>query len=530
MTHAALATQPRPYVARKSRTKAKATRTVPVRYYNAPRIVPKIRPPYRTFGLVSQAALILSLIVCLCLVPFDPLRIVQAQDNSPTATPEVVVQLAPTAVQNADIAQSVLVSTPDSSSAQSTPDPNVTLPTTQIEVVATPEPSDTPLPAVPVKNTDLLAHVVQVGETLNSLAAQTGFSVNDLAERNGLTNPYLLMSGQTLRMPSQPSNNIQLHRVSPGETLLSISAQYGVSPFLLKQTNQLACGTCLVFGQLLRIPAQAAGTASNLPEPFDLVQITPKLPSQGDVIVVRVKAHASLQQIVGSLADRPLHFAKVNNEYVALSGMGALQDPGVYPINIRAIADNGTASSVSGRVQMHAGRYPFENLVVAKQLVPLLDPQVNLDERSALDAILSQFSGTQYWEGPFQLPISGRIVSYFGARRNFNNGILRTYHSGIDLSATIGTPVRAAAPGRVAAVQPFKVRGNVVIIDHGRGVFTIYCHLSKSDVKVGQIVNQGDVIAYTGNTGRVEGPHLHWELAVGGVTVDPLDWIRQELP
>ena len=452
------------------------------------------RSSQRTFALVIVVALILSLSFAL-----SPAR---AQDNPPAATPDALPTL----------------------------DPNAAPPTAEIQVVATPEPTDPPPPPTPANNTDPLLHIVQVGETLNSLAAQTGFSVNDLAERNGLTNPNLLLSGQKLRMPAPPSNNIQLHRVSPGETLLSIAAQYGVSPFLLRQTNQLPCGTCLVFGKLLRIPAQQAGTASNLPEPFDLVEVSPAPPRQGDVIVVRVKAHAPLQQIVGSLADRPLRFAKVNDEYVALSGMGALQDPGVYPINIRAIADNGTASSVSGRVQMNAGRYPFESLVLAQRLVPLLDPQVNLDERAALDAILSQFSGTQYWQGPFQLPIGGRIVSYFGARRTFNGGILRTYHSGVDLSASVGTPVRAAAPGRVAAVQPFKVRGNVVILDHGRGVFTVYCHLSKANVQVGQIVNQGDVIATTGNTGRVEGPHLHWELAVGGVTVDPLDWIRQELP
>ena len=74
------------------------------------------------------------------------------------------------------------------------------------------------------------------------------------------------------------------------------------------------------------------------------------------------------------------------------------------------------------------------------------------------------------------------------------------------------------------------VRGLAVIIDHGRGVFTMYCHLSRADVKVGQIVDTGQIIAHTGNTGRSEGPHLHWELAVGGVIVDVLPWTQQAIP
>jgi murein DD-endopeptidase MepM/ murein hydrolase activator NlpD len=90
--------------------------------------------------------------------------------------------------------------------------------------------------------------------------------------------------------------------------------------------------------------------------------------------------------------------------------------------------------------------------------------------------------------------------------------------------------VHAAAPGIVAAVEQFDVRGLVVIIDHGRGVFTAYCHLSEATVKVGQQINIGDVIAKSGNTGRSEGPHIHFELAVNGVQVDPLPWLSQPIP
>ncbi len=419
--------------------------------------------------------------------------------------------------------------TPEPNAEPPTPDPNAApteAPLAVIEVIATPEPTDTPLPQP--RSNDPLVRFVQVGETLNSLAAQSGFSASDLAQRNGLTSPYLLLVGQKIRLPAPPSNNIQLYRVSAGDTMVSIAAQYGISPYVLRHTNDLPCSACLVFGQTLRVPQ--AGAASALPEPFERIEVSPIVPRQGEVVVVRIAARAPLQQITGMLADRPLRFAQKDGEYIALSGISALQEPGVYPITIRAITQNGLASVVQGRLQVGAGRFGYETLNLSAKLMPLLEPQVNLEERAELDAIFSDFSGTQWWQGPLQWPINSKVVSYYGTRRNFNRGMLNTFHSGIDLTARVGTAVKAAAPGRVAAAQTFPIRGNVIILDHGRGVFTVYCHLSRFEVEVGQIVNAGDVIGYTGNTGRSLGPHLHFELAVGGVTVNPLVWLERELP
>ncbi len=398
---------------------------------------------------------------------------------------------------------------------------------TSIEIVATPVPQPTQ-ESEPFAPDDPLEHVVAVGETLNTLGAQSGFAVSDLAQRNGLTQPYLLLAGQRVSLPAPMSPRIRLHRVAAGETLTGLAAQYGISPHLLRRTNSLVCADCLVVGQLLRITT--TDVTSNLPEPFERVEIAPRVPRQGDVVVVRVRATEPLREIVGSLAGRPLRFVPQDGGYAALTGVGALQEPGVYSVTVRAIAESGAASEVNGRIQTGAGGFGFENLYVSRKLAPLLDPQVNIDERVALDAILSQWSGTQWWQGALQLPAYGRIASYFGARRDFNAGSLRTYHSGVDIVAPSGTPVMAAAPGRVAAAQEFMVRGLAVILDHGRGVFTVYCHLSQADVSTGQIVDAGQVIGRSGNTGRSEGPHLHWELAVGGVTVDALRWTAAVIP
>ncbi|MCS7060470.1 MAG: peptidoglycan DD-metalloendopeptidase family protein [Anaerolineae bacterium] len=415
------------------------------------------------------------------------------------------------------------------------PSQDVTTPAVQIEetpviqVVATPLPLPTPEP-IDIDNP--MIHIVSVGETLASLGARSGFAVTDLAQRNKLTQPYVLIAGQRLELPAPMSPRVRLHRVAAGDTLAGLAAKYGVSPYLLRRMNTLSCADCVVVGQLLRIPLPAGseGAATNLPEPFESVQVEPRLPRQGDIVVVRVRANGPLQSLVGSLAGRPLRFVPQADGYVALSGVGGLQEPGVYSITLRAIAESGAASELSGRIQTAAAGFGFENLTISQKLISLLDPQVNIDERVELDGILSQWSSTQWWEGPLRLPATGRIASYFGARRSFNGGMLRTYHSGADIVAPAGTPVYASAPGRVTAVQEFKVRGLVIVIDHGRGVFTSYCHLSQADVKVGQIVNAGEMIGRSGNTGRSEGPHLHWELAVGGVTVDPLPWTSRPIP
>ncbi len=342
----------------------------------------------------------------------------------------------------------------------------------------------------------------------------------------------MLLIGQPVALPRKRSQlpRWQLHTVAPGDTLLSIAARYGVSPHALRRTNALACADCLVVGQTLRIPITHTAT---LEEPLRTIEVLPEQPRQGEVFQVRVRASAPLRQIGGSFDGRRLNFTQVEgdeHEYVALMGVAALQEPGVYSLTIRAIDKQGLPSLLQGHLEVARNNFGSETLNLSGKLVPLLDPQINQEESEALAEIFSLFSGTQYWNAPLERPVKSKLVSLFGARRTFNGGVLYTFHSGVDFSATAGTLVRAPAPARVAAVRDFNVRGKTVILDHGRGVFTLYAHLSKAEVEPGQFVEAGDVIARTGNTGRTLGPHLHWELAVGGVQVDPLPWLTQALP
>ncbi len=373
---------------------------------------------------------------------------------------------------------------------------------------------------------------VSFGDTLMSLSAHFDVPVEELAQRNRLTLSQVLLVGQALAIPNQLDGlpRFQLYTVAPGDTLLSIAARYSVSPHALRRLNSLACHDCLTAGQLLRLPLRGG---SRLPEALQAVEVAPSAPKQGEVFQVRLRANAPLRQIDGSFDARRLNFTQASgkaDEYVALMGVSALHKPGIYALTIRTIDDNGFPTVIQGYVEVGRNNFGVENLTLKGPLASLLDPEINEQESKAISAIFNQFSGTQYWDAPLQTPVKGKVVSPFGAQRTFNGGVLYTFHSGVDFSSTTGRPVRAPAAGRVVAVEQFQVRGLTVILDHGRGVFTLYAHLSKSEVTPGQFVQAGDVIARTGNTGRTLGPHLHWELAVGGVHVDPLPWLEKQLP
>jgi murein DD-endopeptidase MepM/ murein hydrolase activator NlpD len=141
-------------------------------------------------------------------------------------------------------------------------------------------------------------------------------------------------------------------------------------------------------------------------------------------------------------------------------------------------------------------------------------------ERARIDAALGNYTAGRVPELRMGAPVPGERSSSFGLRRFFN-GEPRNPHSGMDIAAPAGTPILAPSPGRVLDAGDFFFNGNTVFLDHGEGVVTMYCHLSRIDVKAGDELDTGAVLGLVGATGRVTGPHLHWGIAVNRAMVDP---------
>ena len=137
----------------------------------------------------------------------------------------------------------------------------------------------------------------------------------------------------------------------------------------------------------------------------------------------------------------------------------------------------------------------------------------------------------KFWKGSFKRPNQGRMSTQYGVRRYYNGVFANDYyHRGLDYAGASGSAVVAPAAGRVVLVgtvaQGFKVHGNVIGVDHGQGVASIFMHLKQISVKEGDFVQPGQKIGTVGSTGASTGPHLHWGLYVNGKSVDPMPWLN----
>ncbi len=206
-----------------------------------------------------------------------------------------------------------------------------------------------------------------------------------------------------------------------------------------------------------------------------------------------------------------------------LIGLDLGLSPGTYVFEVIIQAKDRQTEVLKKEFPLQPREFPVKKLWVREEYVtPPAAVQDRIKwEAELLQTILSVVTPQWLAEGEFILPHHGEIAPNFGERRIYNN-VPRSPHSGVDISAPAGDPVRASNTGRVVLARDLYFSGKTVILDHGLGLFTYYCHFSRIKAKRGEVVKKGAVIGLAGSTGRSTGPHLHWSARLRETRVDPV--------
>lgn len=266
----------------------------------------------------------------------------------------------------------------------------------------------------------------------------------------------------------------------------------------------------------------------NTPPVLELQASPPSVP-QGHTAVIYIRSNEPAD-VRATLGGTPLRLFPAGSGYWAAVGIDPDEEPGPKPLAVEARDRAGNGARAEGTLGVEAFTFTSDSLQFPPGLEPLLAPAVRTAEDQRLQAVYAPEGGPPLWKGAFVQPVKGPISTEFGEIRSYNGRPFEGHHGGTDFEVGPGQAVLAPARGRVVFREEVRLRGKVLILDHGGGVYTTYAHLQDWLAEVGQEVQPAQPIAKVGSTGLSTGPHLHWELWVGGKNVDPLEWTQREVP
>ncbi len=417
-----------------------------------------------------------------------------------------------------------------------------------------------------------LSHVVAAGETLASIAAAYSKSEAELISLNNLASADAIYIGQELIIvagaaepevtpiefqptatsessgplpvtPPSPGGGAGhsfsrggtmvdtfVHTVRSGDTLFEIGLRYGLTVETLVSANNLLDPGLLNVGQKLIIPGiQLPRLAHDLPAVVATFTIDPLVLETGRStrIELLTKEPVSLSgQFLGQ--ELRVITRDEGKRHNILLGIPMFTDKAVYPLTLELRASGDSSETIAANLQVIGGGYGYQTITINDS--ELLAPAVEENEIALLIEHASNFTAERNWNNSLSLPAAAAMNAVFGTLRSYNGSDYDRYHRGVDFAGAPGTSVLAAAAGRVTLVDRLHIRGNTTVIDHGWGVFTLYAHQQDTLVQPGDLVTSGQVIGTIGSTGRSTGPHLHWELWLNGVNVDPMQWVQEIFP
>jgi murein DD-endopeptidase MepM/ murein hydrolase activator NlpD len=319
----------------------------------------------------------------------------------------------------------------------------------------------------------------------------------------------------------------------------------GLKPFVLVGLSVLFLVGLAAFAPVsapLRAQDMAAtpeGTATPVPKP------DPATTLQGGAATLELDfqsipqgrfgvMHVSGPGVSGARArflDTIIEFFPIANDgFYGLLAVNMEQTPRAYDLPVEVRFADGSSVTIGAQAQVVLGNFIKETFVLPPDRAYLADPQIERAEYARLDGYVGVYTPEKLWgDAGFQKPINSVFTAPFGSFRLMNNS-MQTRHTGWDLRAAVGTPVMAMASGKVAFAGLLDIRGNYVLIDHGYGLFSGYAHMSQIHVTRGQSVSKGQIIGVSGNTGRSNGPHVHWEIIINGVWIDSVQFMSTWMP
>lgn len=384
----------------------------------------------------------------------------------------------------------------------------------------------------------LNTEVINFGDSYRSLVRRTQVPENIFKKLNHVVSPSEFYVGVSMIVPAEGEGLNTRVTASPGESLLELAVKQNTDVWTLSHYNNLQGSWDALPGDtLFTSGASASGNISGLPPAFISAEIRDLPIKQGGTGVIKVNALPGVT-LGGILVDHPLHFFQVEDgAQVALQGVHALLPPGVYPLRLDATLPDGSVQSYEQLLLIVSGNYPDDPLLYVDPVT--IDPAETEPELNDLINLTTPVTAEKFWSGDFYSPASlyaesTYFTSRYGNRRTYigqgTDISIQGFHTGLDFGGGVGLPITAPARGRVVFADSWVVRGGTTVIDHGWGIYSGFWHQSRIGVKVGDMVEQGQVIGDVGGTGRITGPHLHWELWVNGIQVDPLDWLTYTYP
>lgn len=256
----------------------------------------------------------------------------------------------------------------------------------------------------------------------------------------------------------------------------------------------------------------------------------------GSPCLFRIQSSPPIKQLAGKFLGRRVffNFDASTGTWYGLAGAGIDTPPGPTPLTLESTLLTGSRFSSVHSITIDRAQYPSIELTVPSRFTePDAAAKARIrEERAIKSAAFRRVSSDRFWSGRFASPVptaENVVTEPFGVERVFN-GTRQSTHQGLDFRAATGTPIMAMNGGRILLAREMFYEGGFLVIDHGQGLLSLYMHLSRIDVREGDKVAQGQIVALSGENGRATGPHLHAGIRWQGRYLDPATLMKMELP